>query len=63
MVRISATALILLFGSAIVSVAAQQCGTQNGNTVCAVGLCCSQYGWLVISSYINYCLHDSHCLQ
>ncbi|RPB11006.1 hypothetical protein P167DRAFT_554148 [Morchella conica CCBAS932] len=35
----------MLFGAAIASVAAQQCGTQNSNRVCAAGQCCSQYGW------------------
>lgn len=45
MVRIGS--LLMLFGAAIASVAAQQCGTQNSNRVCAAGQCCSQYGWLV----------------
>lgn len=67
MVKISATTLLLLFGGAVISVAAQRCGPQAGNAICAAGNCCSQYGWLVIppASILAACMIPTvfHCLQ
>lgn len=59
---VKTSTILLFFASAIMSVAAQRCGPQGGNIVCAAGKCCSQYGWLVALLDL-FCINPCYVLS